>query len=577
MKKYRLEHPNPQFKRSQWTNLNGEWEFEVDTGKSGEARKLFQKDHLAQKINVPFCPESKLSGIENLDFLECVWYRRDIEIPKNKKGERVLVHFGAVDHIATVYVNGIKVGTHVGGYSSFSFDITDFLFEGKNSLCVCAVDETRNPIYGHGKQSREYHSHTCLYTRITGIWQTVWLEYVPNIRIKKFKLYPGIETKTLNLIVETTGVATLKAVATYNGKEMGRTEIHCCSTHIYAQINLSELHLWEVGNGNLYDLTLTYGEDEVETYFGMRNLMLSDGKFLINGKSVFQRLVLDQGYDPNGLYTAPSENDMIRDIQIALDAGFNGARLHQKVFEPTFLYHCDKMGYIVWGEYGNWGMDYSKPQILGGMLNEWLEILERDFNHPSIVGWCPFNETTEYHGNKFDPNTILTIYNATKAMDMTRPCIDASGWFHVVTDIYDIHDYTQDVEKFQNLFRKEASRDLVEAYIEHRPGVGKRNCPYQNQPIFISEFGGIGWTSDHAEGWGYGDSPTTRKEFLDRYRGLTDVLLDNPSIFGFCYTQLYDVEQEMNGLYTYAREPKFDMSIIKGFMQRKAKIEKSLT
>ena len=572
----RPEYPNPQFERKNWTNLNGEWEFEIDTGKSGEERGVHEKAHLDGKINVPFCPESKLSGIGNTDFLECVWYRRDIEVPAEHKGKRIIVHFGAVDHISTVYVNGKKVGSHMGGFVGFEFDITDYLSDGVNSLCLSALDETRDPLFGHGKQSIKYASRGCHYTRVTGIWQTVWLEYVPATRIKSFRVYPNIENSTVTLTAETLGAATLKAVASYEGKTVGEAEVKCLGGHTSVSIALSELHLWEVGNGRLYDLSLTYGEDEVSSYFGMRSLAFDGMKFLLNGKSVYQRLVLDQGFYPDGIYTASSEEALVNDIKISLAAGFNGARLHQKVFEPRFLYHADKMGYMVWGEYGNWGMDYSNIAVLPRMLEEWLEIVERDFNHPSIVGWCPLNETWDYEKRRQDDFVVSTIYKTTKAVDVTRPCIDTSGNFHVITDIYDIHDYTQEPEVFGKLWTKTDIKEAVAMIKQYHPEQTTHQGPYrEGQPFFISEYGGIKWDVNSGLGnaWGYGNAPTTEEEFIKRYKGLTDILLDNENMFGFCYTQLYDVEQEVNGLYTYERQAKFDMEIFKRINSRKAKIE----
>lgn len=568
MKQYRPEFPNPQFERRDWMNLNGEWEFETDPGKSGDARGVQNKAHLAGKIIVPFCPESKLSGIGDIDFMECVWYRRDLEIPAEQTGKRVLLRFGAVDRVATVYVNGVCVGTHSGGFVGFAFDITDFLHEGVNSLCVRAVDEIRDPRYGHGKQSACYASAGCCYTRVTGIWQTVWLEFVPAARIKQFRLIPDIENCKLGFSVDLIGAGKLTLSASYAGKQVGKCELTATGGTVTGELLLSELHLWEVGQGRLYDLTLTYGDDTVQSYFGMRSLSFDGKKFLLNGKSVFQRLVLDQGYYPDGIYTAPSEDALIRDIQISLDAGFNGARLHQKVFEPRFLYHCDRMGYLVWGEYGNWGINPSDPAVIPRMLEEWLEILARDCNHPSIVAWCPLNEVWE----KPDPFLMSTIYRTTKAVDPTRPCVDSSGGSHVVTDIYDVHDYTQDTNTFGKIW---SSPDIAECLKISRDYhdyvlVNWRGAAYENQPFMLSEYGGMSFGSG---GWGYGNAPQGEEEFVARYKGLTETLLQNPSMFGFCYTQLYDIEQEINGLYTYERKPKFDMTQIHQVNATKAAIE----
>jgi beta-galactosidase/beta-glucuronidase len=564
----RPEHPNPQFERASWMNLNGEWGFEIDNGNSGQERQMQSAPALVSRITVPFCPESKLSGVEHQDFMSAVWYRREFEIPVEQAGKKVLLHFGAVDYEAFVYINGRLAGSHKGGYTSFSFDITQLLSKGKNIVTVCAKDDTRSPLIPRGKQSEMYQSHGCDYTRTTGIWQTVWLEFLPANYIKDVKFYPDHLNGTLQIQAEVSGSGTFRAAAFYEDKLMGVCEKNSNGGLVTVCIELAEKHLWEVGCGRLYDLELSFEEDEVSSYFGLRNVRLQDMMFLINEKSVFQRLVLDQGFYPDGIYTAPTEKDLIADIEISIAAGFNGARLHQKVFEPLFLYHCDRLGYVVWGEYPNWGVDYSRPEVLFSILPEWCEAVQRDFNHPSIVGWCPFNETWDYDGRRQNDELLRVIYAATKKLDITRPCIDTSGNYHVVTDIYDIHDYDQNPLTFKEHYDTLKDGELYQQVNER----GYRQ-EYEGEPVFISEYGGIKWSVDNSGGWGYGNAPKTQQEFIERYKGLTDALLDNPSLFGFCYTQLYDIEQEQNGLYTYDRTAKFDMNIFKAINSRKAAIE----
>ena len=562
---YRQEHPNPQFMRDNWTNLNGLWQFEIDHGNSGEARKLYESEKaFSMEIQVPFCPESKLSGIGYTDFMGSVWYRRSIAVTEAQLEGRVLLHFGAVDYEATVYVNGNRCGSHRGGFVSFAMDITEYLTAGENTLVVHATDDSRDLLIPSGKQSDRYESYGCFYTRTTGIWQTVWLEFVPQTHIQSVKYVTDIEKGVLHITAAVSGSGTLRASASYEGKPMGSAQTQAQGGTVQMSLPLEECHLWEVGKGRLYDLELTYGEDLVHSYFGMRSVRLDDYRFLINEKSVFQRLILDQGFYPDGIYTAPDDRELVGDIQRSLDMGFNGARLHEKIFEKRFLYHCDRMGYIVWGEYPNWGLDHSDPRAVYHVLPEWLEELERDYNHPSIVGWCPFNETWDCQGRKqYDPMLSL-VYKATKAVDPTRPCIDTSGNFHVLTDIFDVHNYTQDPAVLQKTYE-----NLPES-MEDRHACRQK---YQKgQPIFVSEYGGIAWSDDPA-GWGYGNAPASREEFMSRFQGLTDVLLDHPYMFGFCYTQLTDVEQEQNGLYTYDRTPKFDPAEIRKIVARKAAIE----
>ena len=562
----RREHPNPQFERKTWENLNGEWDFEFDFSRSKLETGILSREKWEGKINVPFCPESKLSGIEHVDFIPAVWYRRKIYVTEKQLEGRVLLHFGAVDYYARIFVNGKEAGSHKGGFSSFKIDVTDFVSAGENTLCVYAVDDVRDTMQPVGKQCRDYYSRGCDYTRTTGIWQTVWLEFVPESYIKSFKLFPDYLNGTVTVSAVVEGEGCFEAKAFYDGKEMG-SFCKKAEKNITGEISLDEIHLWEVGNGRLYELELAFGDDIVKSYFGLRNVKLDGYKFLINGKSVFQRLVLDQGFYPDGIYTAPTEEDLVKDIQLSLAVGFNGARLHQKVFEPRFLYHCDRLGYLVWGEFGNWGIDYSSHGALEVFLPQWLECVERDFNHPSIVGWCPFNETWDFDGRQQNKELLRNVYRATKHVDETRPCIDTSGNFHVETDIFDVHDYDQEPEVIKERYDKLMTEGVLVDKFSNRQH-------YKGEPTFVSEYGGIQWSLNPGErDWGYGTAPKTEEEFIARYKGLTDALLDNNRMFGFCYTQLYDIEQEQNGLYYYDRTPKFDTEIFRKINSRKAAIE----
>ncbi len=565
----RPEYPNPQFQRSNWINLNGEWDFTYDNENSGE-EKGFYKDSSVfdKKIIVPFCPESKLSGIGNTDFIRGVWYKKTITLPERYLDKRVVLHFGACDYITKVYVDGQFAGRHKGGYSSFFIDITPFVKPEPITITVYAKDDTRDPLQSGGKQSYDYASHDCFYTRTTGIWQTVWIEATPKTYIKNVKYYPNAENGSLDINATVVGEGKFEAIALFDGKIMGAASASSEGGSVSLHLDLKEKHLWNVGDGQLYDLELKFGEDEVKSYFGLRSVRLDGMKFRLNGKSVFQRLVLDQGFYPDGIYTAPTEDDLVKDIQLSLDAGFNGARLHEKIFEPRFLYHCDKMGYLVWGEYPNWGLDHSRPESVFTILPEWLEEVERDFNHPAIIGWCPFNETWDVDGRKQYNDVLAAVYDCTKALDNTRPCIDTSGNFHVKTDIFDVHDYEQNVAMFKNNYDKLMETGELHDRYDHIQKYTK------GQPTFVSEYGGIKWSlSDVDNSWGYGNAPKTEKEFIERYKGLTEALLNNDQMLGLCYTQLYDVEQEQNGLYCYDRTPKFDMKIFKEINSQKAAIE----
>lgn len=582
----RAEHPNPQWERKTWKNLNGPWEFEFDFGCSAVERRLWEKKRFDREILVPFCPESRLSGIGYTDFISGVAYRRNFELSQEELSGRVLLHFGAVDYEASVYVNGTLVGSHKGGYTSFCFDITKHVAPGPNTLFVAVKDDVRSGLQPKGKQAHLYASSGCDYTRTTGIWQTVWLEFVPERHIQSAKYYPDPANGKVTVTGLVQGQGTLQLTTLWEDKPVGEAALSVEDGFFTVQLDLSETHLWEPGKGGLYTLLLSFGEDRVKSYFGLRTAKFQGRKFLLNGKSLFQRFVLDQGFYPEGIYTAPTEEDLVKDIQLSFAAGFNGARLHEKVFEARFLYHCDRLGYLVWGEYPNWGLDHAHPLSTETYLNQWSEAVERDFNHPAIIGWCPFNETWGYREER-EKNALLTsLYKLTKRLDPTRPCIDSSGNYRILSEVYDIHDYDQDTQSFQARWdgltdRIRETGGVIPAedpFFNSAPeGPSGRapffNQPYDNQPIFISEYGGIRWPDDTVEGWGYGNAPATPEEFFARYKGLTEALLNNPEIFGFCYTQLYDVEQEVNGLYTYGRAQKFDISLIRKINQQKAAIE----
>lgn len=360
---------------------------------------------------------------------------------------------------------------------------------------------------------------------------------------------------------------------------MGAAEIVLDGFAPSLTLSLNELYLWELGCGRLYDLTLTLLNDGIEvdrvtSYFGMRSVDLTDRAFRLNGKTVFGRWVLDQGFYPDGIYTAPADEALKNDILYSMQLGFNGARLHEKVFEERFLYWADKLGYMVWGEHANWGFDFLSMNDLNCFLPEWTESVRRDFNHPAIIGWCPFNETWNVDG--IYPQTqegINTVYHVTKALDNTRPVIDTSGNYHSgATDIFDVHDYEQDPAVFKENYAH-ADEGIVNDQIAR--SAHKNMQTYRGEPLFVSEYGGIGWVVNRKEddSWGYGNMPKTEEEFIARYKGLTEALLENKNVLGFCYTQLYDVEQETNGLMTYDRKFKFDPEIFKKINEQKAAIE----
>jgi beta-galactosidase/beta-glucuronidase len=561
--------------RPDWLNLNGWWDFALDLSNSGEERGMPQGEGFDKKILVPFAPESKLSGIGFLDFMDVVWYKRTLILPDGWEGRRVLLHFEAVDYKATVWINGKKAGEHTGGYTPFSLDITDFLQPGENLLVVKALDDLRSGLQPLGKQCDRLDSYSCLYRRTTGIWQSVWVEPVADIRVEKYKIYPAADNGEADILVYLNtdpahGDLALKVF--FKGQEKFSSKKRA-ERVVSFNAKIKDAELWGVRAPNLYDIEISFQPaegpgDRIKGYFGLRNIAVRGQRIFLNNKPLFLRMVLDQGFYPDGIYTAPSDDALRNDIKISQGLGFDGARLHQRVFERRFLYWADRMGYLVWGEYADWGLDLSRSESYMIFTREWGEAIERDFNHPAIIGWCPLNER---YGDSF-PGAMENIFGLTKLLDPTRIAIDSSGGYHLaVPDVYDSHNYDQDTEDF---------KDAYDGMLQMPPkvyvtGDSRKHTPYKGQPYFVSEYGGIWWNPGQQDekAWGYGKRPEDAQEFIERYKKLTEVLLFNPAVAGFCYTQLYDIEQEVNGLYTFDRKPKFDPAIFKAINQQKAAIE----
>ncbi|MBI1389623.1 MAG: beta-galactosidase [bacterium] len=567
----RPEHPMPQMQRDQWLNLNGEWQYaetnDVDDG------SFLTMETLPETITVPFCRESKLSGIQRTGFMKNVWYKRTFSVPAGWKADRIRLHIGACDWLTGVWVNGVYIGDHEGGYSAFSFDVTRALKPGENTVLIHAYDDSAGGLQPLGKQSREEKSGGIFYTRTTGIWQTVWLEGVGESFLSDFHVTPDPAASRILIQAEVDGPSeglTVSVQAFADGKLAGEAETPAAWRDNQLVVNLSPKRLWSVNDPFLYDLKVRLkkgGEivDEVNSYFGLRDVRIEGGAILINGEPVFQRLVLDQGFYPDGIWTAPTDDDLRGDIERSKAVGFNGARLHQKVFEPRFLYWADKLGYLVWGEYPSYGADYHNPFVNRPLIDEWIQIVRRDRNHPSIIGWCTFNETPSSAGKL--QNTVARL---NRSLDPTRPVIDTSGWTHSLPDpeVLDAHDYNQNPEAFKQSWITYFDSGSMPA----RYGDGNK----RGIPFMISEFGGIGWYKNASgDSWGYGNQPKTLDEFYARFKGLCEALLTNRHLFGYCYTQLTDIEQEKNGIYYYDRTPKFDAEKLRAIQSQTAAYEQN--
>ena len=559
----RPEYPRPQFERTDWVNLNGTWSYSFDFGRTG-AQKGWRDSHgFDGKIIVPFCPESSLSGVAYTDFIPTIWYQRTINVPTAWQGRNILLRFGAVDYEANIYINGKYVTTHYGAGSSFAVDITKFVKPGEDAnLVLCVNDNLRDGFQPGGKQSKDLHSGGCMYTRVTGIWQTVWMEPVSDMGLKDVFATPDIDQEQLVVRPEFfhEGNGNTLTVQVFDGKKQVSAKTVKAVNGASVVLPIKKCKLWSPESPFLYDVKYIVKDakgnvlDEVKSYAGMRKVHVADGYFYLNNQPYFQRLVLDQGYYPDGIWTAPSDEALKKDIEMSIAVGFNGARLHQKVFEERYFYWADKLGYLTWGEQASWGLNVNHDLAARNFLSEWVEEIVRDRNHPSIVTWTPFNETWDSRGGAY-VRMMENVYDVTKAMDPTRPVNDASGDGHVKTDIWAIHDYTRE---YDNLVRNHTIKAGVEPYrnMANRDFLAR----YAGQPYMIDEFGGLGWIpkDQRKDSWGYGAQIETEDEFFQILEQEIDAIKACKHVVGFCYTQITDVEQEKNGVYYYDRTPKFN-------------------
>ena len=564
----RPEYPRPDFQREKWLPLNGEWDFSFD-------EPIFD-----QKILVPFACETKLSGIHDTSFHNAVWYRRSFSLPEPMHDRQILLHFGAVDYTCRLWVNDQFIREHTGGQCGFSADITDALnASGENVIVLEARDDPADLEMPRGKQYWKPESESIFYTRTTGIWQSVWLEAVSPMHLCSCRITPLFDERSVRFSYALSAApqhVTLTAEITFRGKTAGAVSVTPTSARgaFDWQIDQSALSAWNYQEDlvwtpeqpNLFDVTFRILEhgcevDAVQSYFGMRKVSIQNGQFLLNNRPYYQKLVLDQGYWPESLLTAPSDEAFIRDIELTKAMGLNGVRKHQKVEDPRYLYHADRMGLLVWGEIGAAYL-YSE-QYADRIYREWLDVLRRDYNHPCIVVWTPLNESWGVQEIETDPRQQAhseAMVAITKSMDTTRLVVDNDGWEHTNGDLLTIHDYSPSGEMLR------AHLGSMDAILALRPAqralfVGRH--AYAGQPILLSEFGGVkfvpGTEAQHS--WGYCEADSCAA-FAGKLRELFDAVRACPLVDGYCYTQLTDVETEQNGLLTYDRTPKLPLETI---------------
>jgi beta-galactosidase/beta-glucuronidase len=569
----RPEYPRPQFVREQWLNLNGEWEFAFDDRDVGCKKSWFEGRRLGGSILVPFPFQSELSGVNDKGIHEVVWYARNFEVPEAWRGRDLLLHFGAVDYAATAWVNGQEVGHNRGGHVPFQFDIAPYVRAGANRLTL-RVEDRQDPRQPRGKQSSTGLPHDIDYYCTTGVWQTVWLEPVPPIRIEEIRVTPHAEKNLVDLVVYLHAPAAhwrVEAELSYQGQVVARAEDRLAISTASMTLEVPYAKLWSPASPHLYDLRVRLfgsGEklDEVASYVGIRGIRIRDGRLFLNGEETYLKLILDQGYWPQSYLAAPSDEALQTDIGWAKKFGYNGARKHQKIEDPRWLYWCDRLGLLVWEEMPN-GREWSS-QGEERLAAEWMRAVRRDFNHPCIIAWVPVNESMGFpslgqqHPGQYA--FIERMVAETRRLDATRPVIDNDGWEHTdITDICAIHDYTQTGEGLRERYRDAVATGVLPAtvWLPGKP-LFTRGSKFRGQPVVLSEVGGfLSIPRDiPAEKrdmlYQFYGSANTPEELREKYRDLMEGIASLKFLAGFCYTQLTDIEQEVNGLLTYDRRPK---------------------
>ncbi len=570
-------YPRPQFVRDSWLSLNGKWKFVFDDENVGEEKQFFYKFPNFNEILVPFTYETKMSGINDETVHENIWYSNDINI-NVEKDKNIILHFEGSDFVTKLWINGNYVGMNIGGYHRFSFDITKFIVDGKNNFTI-KVEDSLSKVQPRGKQRYKKESFKCWYIQTTGIWKTIWIESVSKNHIVSVKNTPDYDNKNIeielvtnisekditNFEIETEILFDNKIVN--SKKQIIEDKILNYNVNIHSVENNDEINFWSPENPNLYDINykLYYKGniiDEVSSYFGIRKISIENSKIFLNNKELYLKMILDQGYWPDSHLTPPSEEAIIKDINIVKKYGYNGIRKHQKIEDERFLYYCDINGILVWSEMANC-YEFNDKSI-EYFMNEWIKVVKQNYNHPSIITWVPINESwgiPNVSVQKNEQNFANSLYYITKSIDKTRPVISNDGWEHTISDIITIHDYKQDPELLYNEYNDE-NLDVLNnrrAYNTiHK--LFSENYVYSGQPIIMSEYGGITLNSD--KGWVYGNPVKSEKEFLDRFEKLNDAIRKTKYICGYCYTQLTDVQQESNGLVYDDRNDKFSSETI---------------
>ena len=577
---YIPNHPRPQFTRPSWENLNGIWDFKFDDQNEGIERQWNLDFPLDRQITVPFSYETVKSGIGDETFHPVVWYHRTIN-PLIDRKTRTLLHFEGSDYQTMLWVNGQYAGCHTGGYTRFQFDITEMLKPENNHITV-RVEDSNDIMQPRGKQRWKKENFGCWYVQTTGIWKTVWLEYVPQTYLESVKMTPKLADHSIGLEWkinrEPTGAEIkLRVEILFGNKTVNRAEFPVLGRRGRIVLDVGSVEVsewlvekWSPDHPNLYDIRFELAENEettdtVGSYFGMRDIRIDQGNILLNGEPIYQRLVLDQGYWKDSGLTPPDEAAIIEDIDKILALGFNGARKHQKIEDERYAFWCDVKGLLLWCEMPSpyaFGDDMAQ-----NFTSQWIEVVKQHYNHPSIITWTPFNESwgvPQIKTVRQQQHFTEAVYHLTKSLDEMRPVIVNDGWEHTVSDILTLHDYEELGQAFLKRYQDNHEGILKnQVYHSTRKSAFAEGYAYRGQPVIISEYGGAAFAGGEKGSWGYGNTVETVEQYIFRINDMTSAIKKLPWVCGYCYTQITDVQQEINGLLDAERRCKADINDIR--------------
>ncbi|MGL5955585.1 MAG: glycoside hydrolase family 2 protein [Brevinema sp.] len=593
-------HPNPQAARAEIMILDGSWDFCFDKTDKGLTNQYYLGNTWGENltITVPYVYQSPRSGIGIQEVSPVVWYRKLVKLSASQKNNKNILHIGASDYCTTIFINGQATGTYKGGYNALAVDISPYIKLGEN-LIVIRVEDQSSPRHPMGKQSLTNQNFACWYTQNTGIWQSVWLESIPHTYIKDFRFIPHVALGELECIAEIEGPDAQNAILYLEisgemdsdrlGNSYQKSLKRRFSSTIYNnlarfRINIHdigfEIPCWSPEHPNLCNAVLSLesvdGTDTIHSYFGYRNIELVGNQIYLNGRPYFQKLILNQGYYGEGLLTG-TEEEYLNDIRLIKEMGFNGQRIHQKTESARYLYLCDREGLLCWAEMAS---PYSHDTFAAeDLFTEIQALVRRHANHPCVVAWTPFNESwgvPNILNNRRQQQLTLAAREMILALDeQGRPVISNDGWEHTVSDILTIHDYEQDADIVRNAYPmsiEDLNPDFSPAQVRKR--LYAQGFDYNGEPVHISEYGGIAFqTLGYSDkDWGYGTTATNLEEFYTRFEDLHDAFFALPYVSGVCYTQLTDVQQEINGLLDHNHRPKFDVARIAAVLNKKRTI-----